>query len=108
MQFDERASRDFFAGIRWEPSARPPAIRIQSEAPDTSWTGYVRTARKIQRVRNINSIHRSSTHKLHHSQSTNRTDTDLERSMRNIADWSSYLPQDCVTTMISLGWDRST
>jgi hypothetical protein len=30
-----------------------------------------------------------------------------DHSERNIADWSSYLPADCVATMISLGWDRT-
>jgi hypothetical protein len=30
------------------------------------------------------------------------------RSARNIALWSSYLPADCVKTMIDMGWDRST
>jgi hypothetical protein len=31
-----------------------------------------------------------------------------ERSARNIADWSSYLPADCVEVMVSLGWDRTS
>ncbi len=30
------------------------------------------------------------------------------RSARNIADWSSYLPADCVTRMVALGWHQST
>jgi hypothetical protein len=30
------------------------------------------------------------------------------RSANNIADWSSYLPADCVDAMVSLGWDRTT
>jgi hypothetical protein len=31
-----------------------------------------------------------------------------DRSAKNIADWSSYLPANCVDIMISLGWDRTT
>lgn len=33
---------------------------------------------------------------------------DPGRSQRNISQWSSYLPADCVSTMISMGWDVST
>jgi hypothetical protein len=33
---------------------------------------------------------------------------DAARSDKNIAEWSSYLPADCVKTMISMGWDVST
>jgi hypothetical protein len=33
---------------------------------------------------------------------------DAARSEKNIAEWSSYLPADCVKTMISMGWDVST
>jgi hypothetical protein len=33
---------------------------------------------------------------------------DAARSQQNIAEWSSYLPADCVNTMISMGWDVST
>jgi hypothetical protein len=33
---------------------------------------------------------------------------DAARSEKNIAEWLSYLPADCVKTMISMGWDVST
>ena len=32
----------------------------------------------------------------------------VDRSTRNIANWSSYLPADCIEVMVSLGWDRTT
>jgi hypothetical protein len=31
-----------------------------------------------------------------------------DKSAKNIASWSSYLPTDCVVVMVSLGWDRTT
>jgi hypothetical protein len=34
--------------------------------------------------------------------------TDIERSERNIRLWSSYLPPECVETMIRMGWDKTT
>jgi hypothetical protein len=29
-------------------------------------------------------------------------------SAANIADWSTYLPPDCVQSMVRMGWDVST
>jgi hypothetical protein len=34
------------------------------------------------------------------------TDDDA-RSAGNIQAWRSYLPEDCVGTMIKMGWDRT-
>jgi hypothetical protein len=30
------------------------------------------------------------------------------RSLRNIRNWRTYLPEDCVNTMIEMGWDQTT
>jgi len=30
------------------------------------------------------------------------------RSNRNILYWRSFLPEECVLTMIKMGWDRTT
>lgn len=30
------------------------------------------------------------------------------RSAANISNWSSYLPPDCVRSMVRMGWDVST
>ena len=35
-------------------------------------------------------------------------DFDVVRSEANILRWMEYLPQDCIDTMIRLGWDVST
>jgi hypothetical protein len=37
-----------------------------------------------------------------------RADDDVERSESNILQWMSYLPEDCIRTMIAMGWDIST
>ena len=31
----------------------------------------------------------------------------VARSARNIAQWRTYLPTDCVAAMVRQGWDRS-
>jgi hypothetical protein len=33
---------------------------------------------------------------------------DAARSEENILQWMSYLPEDCVRTMIEMGWDKTT
>jgi hypothetical protein len=33
---------------------------------------------------------------------------DIVRSECNILAWMSYLPEDCVRTMIQMGWDITT
>ena len=32
----------------------------------------------------------------------------LARSEKNISQWMSYLPKECVTAMIEMGWDITT
>ena len=34
--------------------------------------------------------------------------SDAKRSVQNILRWNSYLPTDCVKTMVRLGWDYTT
>jgi hypothetical protein len=37
------------------------------------------------------------------------TDADnAARSKKNISQWRSYLPEDCVDAMIRMGWDVTT
>jgi hypothetical protein len=33
---------------------------------------------------------------------------DAKHSVKNILEWNSYLPSDCVKTMVRMGWDYST
>jgi hypothetical protein len=33
---------------------------------------------------------------------------DAARSEENILQWMAYLPEDCIRTMIDMGWDVST
>ena len=40
--------------------------------------------------------------------SLNRNDATVARAAAIIAEWMTYLPQDCVKTMVSHGWHWST
>jgi hypothetical protein len=37
-----------------------------------------------------------------------QNDADVARSERNVLQWMAYLPQDCIRTMIQMGWDVTT
>jgi hypothetical protein len=37
-----------------------------------------------------------------------QNDTDVARSEKNILQWMEYLPEDCIRTMIQMGWDVTT
>jgi hypothetical protein len=36
------------------------------------------------------------------------TEADAARSEENILQWMRYLPEDCIRTMIAMGWDVTT
>jgi hypothetical protein len=33
---------------------------------------------------------------------------EYPRAAQNILQWTSYLPPDCIKSMIAMGWDRTT
>jgi hypothetical protein len=33
---------------------------------------------------------------------------DVARSENNVLQWMAYLPEDCIRTMIQMGWDVTT
>jgi hypothetical protein len=33
---------------------------------------------------------------------------DIAHSEQNILQWMSYLPEDCIRTMVLMGWDLTT
>jgi hypothetical protein len=37
-----------------------------------------------------------------------QNDADVARSERNVLQWMTYLPEDCIRTMLQMGWDVTT
>jgi hypothetical protein len=37
-----------------------------------------------------------------------RNAAEIAHSERNVLQWMTYLPQDCIKAMIDMGWDFST
>jgi hypothetical protein len=42
------------------------------------------------------------------SMSASRSGPEPTRSAKNVLIWRSYLPRDCVESMVNMGWDHST
>ena len=47
-------------------------------------------------------------HRPHDEANTPLRAADKKRSVENILQWNSYLPPDCVRTMVRMGWDYPT
>jgi len=37
-----------------------------------------------------------------------QNDADIARAEQNVLQWTAYLPEDCIRTMIQRGWDVTT
>jgi hypothetical protein len=37
-----------------------------------------------------------------------QSDADVARSEKNVLNWMAYLPEECIRTMIQMGWDVTT
>jgi hypothetical protein len=37
-----------------------------------------------------------------------QSDADVARSEQTVLKWMAYLPEDCIRTMIQMGWDVTT
>jgi hypothetical protein len=42
------------------------------------------------------------------SMSASVSQPELTRSAKNVLIWQSYLPHECVVSMVNMGWDHST
>jgi len=38
----------------------------------------------------------------------NQNIADSTRAAGNVVQWDSYLPADCVSAMVKMGWDKTT
>jgi hypothetical protein len=45
---------------------------------------------------------------VHANDEVRASEANAARSRENILRWTSYLPDDCVRTMIEMGWDITT
>jgi hypothetical protein len=94
MDSDQQARWSFISEVRWPPGAATSAHRISHGPLPMTAIGNLFPNRRIADPRAV--------------RQGLGTMVTIDRSARNIADWSSYLPANCVAVMVSHGWDRTT
>ncbi len=92
MDIDQQARWSFISVVRWPAAAASSANRTTHGPLPMTPIGNILPNRRSTDMRVTR--HLSGT-------------VNVDRSANNIANWSSYLPADCVAVMVSLGWDRT-
>jgi hypothetical protein len=100
----KQSPSDSYSEINWGYAFRAQAIRSIPDVPVVMSAGIVRGSGSVKASRSPHWLSRFVTYPTAASGIGEKD----EQSARNIADWSSYLPADCVDMMVSLGWDRTT
>ena len=108
MDVEKQARWNFISEVRWPIPVASIAICANEEfVPLTSIgskhlndrTAVVRAAHRTSGIRGLT---------FRRFPLAGGTIVTVDRSAKNISSWSTYLPKDCVATMVSLGWDKTT
>ncbi len=94
MDSVQQARWSFITQVRWPSGAATSAHRVSHGPLPMTAIGNLLPNRRIADPRAV--------------RPTSGTMGAVDRSANNIANWSTYLPADCVAVMVSLGWDRTT
>jgi len=108
MKTDSKLREDIDAELKWEPSVHSTQIGVAVKDGIVTLTGEVGSyaekwsaERAAQRVAGVKALAVELTVNL--SGSGKRSDSDIARSVKNVLDWSAYLPQDSVKIMVEAG-----
>jgi hypothetical protein len=96
----------FFVGLRALPNRPPNAILVETTLPTTHGAKPMNfdTSSRVPVFAVPHAFLPDDVRKV-----ANTTFAGYSmRAVANVQAWRSYLPADCVTTMIEMGWDRST
>jgi hypothetical protein len=108
MNTEKQSPVSILADIEWNNASKTPAPRTTLNVPIVMFADFIGEPQppiKPARIANWTGRVLSSPTR---GRASNRTGRTVDRSAQNIADWSSYLPADCVAAMVSLGWDHTT
>jgi hypothetical protein len=112
MKADAQLLQDVIAELRREPSI--DAAQIGADIADgvVTLSGHARShierceaERAARRVLGVRAV--AIKIKTTLSVSDDGHDAAIARAAHNVSQWMSYLPKDCVDTMIRHGWDRT-
>jgi osmotically-inducible protein OsmY len=109
MKNDTQLQKDVIAELYWEPSVNPAEIGVEVKDGVVTLSGHVSSygeklnaEHSAQRVAGVKALAVEIDVTL--PGISNRTDTDIARSVENILEWSSFLPKDAIKVMVESGW----
>jgi len=90
--------------VRYRTEGAPIVCNYYSPTPDKEWTMQTDTEGPQRVYVDVP----NETPEASAPIDTAVNDADFARSEENILQWMQYLPEDCIHTMIRMGWDVST
>jgi osmotically-inducible protein OsmY len=109
MKTDAQVQQDVIAELKWEPSVNAEQIGVEVKDGVVTLAGQVGSfaekwdaERAAQRVSGVRALAVEMDVAL--PGSSRRADADIARSVENVLQWTTYLPQDRVKVMVEAGW----
>jgi hypothetical protein len=107
MNLEKQSPGEPFTGLGFERTFKSAAIHTNPRISHWMLTDFGRASERTGAARMAHEKSRfvdSPTAAFLSSGSNMK----LDRSAQNLADWSSYLPAECIAVMVALGWNRTT
>ena len=109
MKTDAQLQQDVQAELRWEPALRAPQMGVEVEDGVVTLVGNVSShAEKLAaeaaalRVTGVKALAVAIEVKL--SELSQRTDTDIARSVHTALEWNTFAPKVGIKAMVEGGW----
>lgn len=109
MKSDSQLQQDVMAELQWEPAVHAEQIGVEVKDGVVTLAGHVdsypakwNAERAAQRVAGVKALAVEIDVKLNGS--SQRSDSDIAHSVKNVLLWTTYLPQDSVKVMVEGGW----
>jgi osmotically-inducible protein OsmY len=109
MKTDAQLQQDVIAELKWEPSVNPAQIGVEVKDGIVTLAGHVSSyaekldaERAAQRVAGVKALAVEMDVTL--PGASKRNDADIARSVENVIEWLTYLPNDSVKVKVEGGW----
>jgi osmotically-inducible protein OsmY len=109
MKTDSQLQQDVIAELKWEPSVTAPGIGVEVRDGIVTLAGEVSSyAEKLnaesatQRVCGVKALATELKVKL--AGSGKRNDADIAKSVENVLEWTTWVPDNAIKVLVENGW----